>query len=96
MNKRKEEMQILAEEACVGERQPNGEVENGSKSVQSQTKTTRLALRAMSTRKIRTDHVITPWEGHHSALLIDVCRNRIDRGTPYEGRKGKKHPSTPS
>ena len=90
MKKSSVELQILSEESPVGEHPSNGEAESAIKSVQSQTRTMRLALQARYKSKIRTDHPIMPWLVHHSALLIDICRVGTDGCTPYERRKGKK------
>ena len=87
MKKKEGKIQILAEESPVGEHQSNGEVEDGIKSVQSQTRTMRLAVQAMYKSKLRTKHPIMPWLVHHSALLIDVCRVGSDVRTPCEKRK---------
>ena len=88
--KMKGELQIPAEETSVGGHQSNGEVEYGIMSVQSQTRTMRLELQARCKSKIRTDHPIVPWQVHHSAFLIDVCRIGSDGRILYERRKGKK------
>ena len=59
-------------------------------SLQSQTRTMRLAIQARIKSKIMTGRPFIPWLVHHSALLIDICRVCSDGHAPYERRKGNQ------
>ena len=57
--------------------------------IQSQIRTTRLALQSRYDWKIMSNQMIMSWLVKNAALFVDLCKVIEGGRTPFESRKGK-------
>ena len=83
------DVEIVMEEAPVGDHQANGAAENAVKNIQGQFRALKDALETRLGGRIQGDHVAVPWLIMHASSVI--CRRRVDKEgfTPYRRWRGR-------
>ncbi len=83
-------VEIVMEEAPVGDHQENGVAENAAKNVQSQLRVLKNALEVRINRRAEGDRQAVPWMVIHAATVISVGRKGDEGFTACRRWKGRE------
>ncbi len=88
--RRETSVEILMEEAPVGDHQANGVAENSVKNLQGQLRVLKDALESRIKKRVDGEHLTVPWMVMHAATVINKGRKDDEAFMPHRRREGKE------
>ena len=88
--RRETNVELIMEEAPVGDHQANGAVESTIKSVQGQFRVIKDALESRLKEKLHGEHPAVPWIAMHSASVINRGRKGEEGFSAHRRWQGRE------